>query len=356
MRYEILQSSSTDHDKNYLLLPNSKEKKYTMLDLKNIAKQYNLILDGYHVEDITLLATCNFPIICQIKKGNKEHFILLNKIKRNNYYIFDPSVGKLVLSEGEFENAFLYNVLIIKDYKKKKVVLKQEKISISLVMSLIFNLLASLTFFISLLFISDYLLFLLSAFLGFVFVFLQKMASQKFLKHTNDFYNINYNNLLDISGYQKFVIEKVTKIPAKLVLILALMLMLIKSHSFGYLGVIFIFILSLVNFSLQQELDLAKNKLEYFEQCRYDLKKVQKSSIEYGNRVSIIMIFHSLLIATFVLFMMRLTNLLGVDFFLMQFSLMFAILFISRDIFDFEQTYFAVISKKIGILKYSKTK
>ncbi|MCH5171670.1 MAG: hypothetical protein J1F31_02410 [Erysipelotrichales bacterium] len=366
MRYQILQSNTYDcgfvvlkvmlanvnRDKNYLLMPELKGRKYSLLDLKEIAKEHQLGLEGYKIDDIDTLDSFTFPMICQIKKAKCEHFILLNKIKNNKYYIFDPSVGEIILSFEEFSEVFNHNIMIISEHQRKKYAIKKGKTDINLLFSLIFNSVAATLFFISLMFINDYALFFLIVGLGMISLLLQKIASQKFIKETNVTYNLNYENLLDVSSYQKYMISNITNTPSRIVMFFALIIMMNNSYAFGYLNVFFILVIIGLYYLLNSELKYESRKIEYLEQCRHDLNDINKSAIKYGNKVTLIIAMFSVFIAIFVFYMMKLNDLVGIDFFLMQFSLMFGALVLSKNLLSFDEARNEIIRRKIAIDKY----
>ena len=143
MKYSCLQESSSDcgfcalkvllanlnNESNYLSLENKKQGSYSMLDIKKLALEYKLELEGYKVEDSSLLYTLTFPFICQIKRGKENHFVIVEKIKKGIFYVFDPSIGSLEINESIFLELFNQNVLTIKSQEKIK--LSKEKKAIN---------------------------------------------------------------------------------------------------------------------------------------------------------------------------------------------------------------------------------
>lgn len=363
MKYEILQTTTYDcgftalkvmlanlnNDKNYLLMPELKGKKYSFLDLKEIAKEHELELEGYKIDEIEILDTFSFPMICQIKKGVSEHFVLLNKIKNNKYYIFDPSIGEIILTYEEFSEAFNHNALVYCGHKNKKYSINKGKINFSLLFSLIFNFFASLMLFISLIFISDYFLFFTILSLGIISIILQKIANQKFIKDINNTYNVSYDNLLSISDYQKYVIGNITNVPSKIILFFTIILMMNNSYKYGYLNVIVCLLIIGLYHILRTELKYEKNKIEYLEQCRYDLSSVNRLAEKYGTKLTLTFTIFAIIIAIFVFYMMQVNDLVGVDFFIMQFSLMFGALVFSKELLSIGDTFNENIRKKLII-------
>ncbi|WP_263974982.1 cysteine peptidase family C39 domain-containing protein [Staphylococcus aureus] len=78
--------------------------------MKEILNYYGLNSKGFRVDDVDDLNQLQSPVICH---WNNSHFILLKKVKRNNYYIFDPDLGKRKLNREEFLEGFSNSILII---------------------------------------------------------------------------------------------------------------------------------------------------------------------------------------------------------------------------------------------------
>ena len=153
MKYSCLQESSSDcgfcalkvllanlnNDSNYLSLENKKQGAYSMLDIKKLALEYKLELEGYKVEDSSLLSTLTFPFICQIKRGKENHFVIVEKIKKGIFYVFDPSIGDLEINESIFLELFNQNVLTIKNHEKFKLAKEKKHINSWLLLSIVTN-------------------------------------------------------------------------------------------------------------------------------------------------------------------------------------------------------------------------
>ncbi|UUM19229.1 Mbov_0121 family peptidase domain-containing ABC transporter [Mycoplasma sp. 1018B] len=60
--------------------------------LKTLAKNYSLNIDAYNCELDSLndLSKKEFPIVLLINKNGMNHFVILIKIKKNNFFIYDP--------------------------------------------------------------------------------------------------------------------------------------------------------------------------------------------------------------------------------------------------------------------------
>ena len=102
-------------DKAFLNLPNPKlQGKYSFLDLTNLGRKYGIELEGYKVNDLSLLNK-NLPAIIEMCIEGQNHFCVLYKIKGNIFYVYDPSRGKIKLEIETFEKLFLNKVLICKN-------------------------------------------------------------------------------------------------------------------------------------------------------------------------------------------------------------------------------------------------
>ena len=77
-------------DKAFLNLPNPKlQGKYSFLDLINLGRKYGIELEGYKVNDLSLLNK-NLPAIIEMCFEGQNHFCVLYKIKGNIFYVYDP--------------------------------------------------------------------------------------------------------------------------------------------------------------------------------------------------------------------------------------------------------------------------
>ncbi|PTI89127.1 peptidase domain-containing ABC transporter [Mammaliicoccus vitulinus] len=83
---------------------------HTLANMKEILNYYGLNSKGFRVKDIEGLNEMQNPVICH---WNNSHFIVLKKVKRNNYYIYDPDLGKRKLNREEFLEGFSNTILSI---------------------------------------------------------------------------------------------------------------------------------------------------------------------------------------------------------------------------------------------------
>lgn len=113
------------HDKNYLFLKHE-DRKYNFRELINIGKVNGIELLGVKVLDPMELHNCHeFPFIAVIRNKNSEnHSVIVKKIKRNKVYIYDPSLGKRILTFEEFILRWTKLALIVKNGVKTKLKIK----------------------------------------------------------------------------------------------------------------------------------------------------------------------------------------------------------------------------------------
>lgn len=101
-------------NKDYLLL-SKKEKKqsFTFKDLIEIAHNYGLELKPYEIEDDSL-AKLNAPFIALVQN---KHAVVIKKVKRKSFIVYDPDKGINRMSFKDFYQIFSKYVLIPQDSK-----------------------------------------------------------------------------------------------------------------------------------------------------------------------------------------------------------------------------------------------
>ncbi len=93
------------------------------MELKNIAKEYHMEMNGIRVSNAKELEQGNvFPVLITLKrKENLRHAVILLKMSRKYAHIYDPEVGKRKLPLEEFYEKWDYKALIVEkkvDYVK----------------------------------------------------------------------------------------------------------------------------------------------------------------------------------------------------------------------------------------------
>ena len=144
------------HDKNYLFMEQDLlQSNYSFLDLKNIARDNNLELRGYEVQELEQVQI--FPLIGLIKLNGNAHYILIEKVTKKHIYFFDPLEGKQKIEKEDFYRIFTGFILIkdqvTKTNCKKYIKLFSYKYSY---ISLIFNTLQVFLLFLASFIIEDH--------------------------------------------------------------------------------------------------------------------------------------------------------------------------------------------------------
>ena len=140
-------------DENFFRLKNSINIGRSGLSLKNIrdiASKYGVTLKTYKIESLNQQQS--FPVMLFLEKN---HFIILEKIKKGKYKILDPAIGKYILDKNEFISLkpLYYTVFELQNYNfvrnnqekniKNKFIdifkFKRKYIFYSLVLSVIFQ-------------------------------------------------------------------------------------------------------------------------------------------------------------------------------------------------------------------------
>ena len=109
-------------DRNYLFYREF-EKDYS-LSLKNIidiAKKENVNLEGFNYQNKeALFKEKPRYSLAIIEDNNKLHMVFVKKIKNNSIILYDPEYGKIKYSKKEFIQKWNGQILIVKNYLKKK--------------------------------------------------------------------------------------------------------------------------------------------------------------------------------------------------------------------------------------------
>jgi len=137
MKYFCYQSSEHDcgyaslkmlfaiitRNKNYLYLPKENGgEQFSFLDLIEIAATHQVNLRAFEME-FNKIREQSFPIMVEL---NGNHLAVLTKIRKNVYYLNDPSRGVIKMKEDEFRKVYSGHALIVESenldrkYKAKK--------------------------------------------------------------------------------------------------------------------------------------------------------------------------------------------------------------------------------------------
>lgn len=141
-------------NEDYLYLANLKiDREYTFEDLIIFAKDYNLNLKGFYIDDLSFLKC---PSIGLIKSHEFSHYIFIEKRSKDYIYFFDPVIGYQKLKIDSFKKIALGYYLLIEKHSLINQNIKNPKLE--------FN------------FKNYYLYQFISCFIQFVFIFLLSLS------------------------------------------------------------------------------------------------------------------------------------------------------------------------------------
>ena len=144
-------------DEDYLYLANLKiDREYTFEDLIVFAKDYNLNLKGFYIDDLSFLKC---PSIGLIKSQEFSHYIFIEKRSKDYIYFFDPVIGYQKLKIDSFKKIALGYYLLIEKHSLVNQNINNPKLE--------FN------------FKNYYLYQFISCFIQFVFIFLLSLSIGK---------------------------------------------------------------------------------------------------------------------------------------------------------------------------------
>lgn len=85
-------------------------------NLIDIAKEHSFNMEGYILQQTSDLAILSgeTPFIASWDKNS--HFVVVEKVKKNKYFVFDPNVGRLIYDEQEFAKLFCLSFLKVTGY------------------------------------------------------------------------------------------------------------------------------------------------------------------------------------------------------------------------------------------------
>ena len=199
------------HDKNYLFISHE-DRAYSYKELMVLSESFNLKLIGAKVTDTNEILKCRyFPVMVTLEVEEKVyHSVLLTKITKRKAYIYDPAVGKRVMTFSEFEEKWTKKMLMIDKGDITKIIdpapdfiAKRDKFTLPL-----FQILSGLSLLIGTYFIDKnaYIFIpiaLFSLFIVFELLFRDNLI--KALRRMDD--EINYYSLKDGISYHDFFID-----------------------------------------------------------------------------------------------------------------------------------------------------
>ncbi len=325
-------------NKDYLYYPQDiDDHSYSLAELIKIARDEKITLKAYRfIKKSEIKNEKIFPILTVCKANQKLHMVVLYKIRKNNFYIFDPIKGKIKLKERDFYEIWTGEALINSGVEKNKYHAKKNNIKetafilgSSIVQVISFAALATGLYFINdkISFIIPILLFLAY----FLFELLYKQVSiigmkffdKKVYKNLESTQRMPNKFFEDISFYKTLFFST----PIQLVSIgLSIVLFVILLGLNSYLNLINIGLVVVINlfmnFGLKMYQERRKNdsylgflSIDYSENQNIRklkiLNDVTYKSIDALNLKNYVILF---LIITLCLFYASLTNNVSINF------------------------------------------
>ena len=325
-------------NKDYLYYPQDiDDHSYSLAELIKIARDEKITLKAYRfIKKSEIKNEKIFPILTVCKANQKLHMVVLYKIRKNNFYIFDPIKGKIKLKERDFYEIWTGEALINLGVEKNKYHAKKNNIKetafilgSSIVQVISFAALATGLYFINdkISFIIPILLFLAY----FLFELLYKQVSiigmkffdKKVYKNLESTQRMPNKFFEDISFYKTLFFST----PIQLVSIgLSIVLFVILLGLNSYLNLINIGLVVVINlfmnFGLKMYQERRKNdsylgflSIDYSENQNIRklkvLNDVTYKSIDALNLKNYVILF---LIITLCLFYASLTNNVSINF------------------------------------------
>ncbi|KZD39152.1 hypothetical protein B4083_2255 [Bacillus cereus] len=90
----------------------NKKSAWSLLDIKKVSESYGLSATAYRIENITDLQRIQKPMIAF---WGFNHFVIIERVKENKFYIVDPKAGPMVIDIRSFEEMFCDYILLIEN-------------------------------------------------------------------------------------------------------------------------------------------------------------------------------------------------------------------------------------------------
>lgn len=90
----------------------NKKSSWSLLDIKKVSESYGLSATAYRIENITDLQRIQKPMIAF---WGFNHFVIIERVKENKFYIVDPKAGPMVIDIRSFEEMFCNYILVIEN-------------------------------------------------------------------------------------------------------------------------------------------------------------------------------------------------------------------------------------------------
>lgn len=189
---------------DYLFLKDEKKSNYSLLDLKTIAKNYNLKLDGYKISNWELISD-KTPFIAHVQMSDKNHFVIVETIKKNKVNVYDPTWGHIKYKKEKWLEVASGNVVLMGE-KRKMIKTRISIISgLHLHFSLFLHILEFSFIIIALYFINSMNVFtiLIAFFLALGCEFVVSNYNIRSMKQFDQKFELNYDNIEAFSNAKK---------------------------------------------------------------------------------------------------------------------------------------------------------
>lgn len=336
---KILLASYQKSDE-YLYLPCPKEEAFQMLELKTIAKENGLALEGRKLTDMAEWKQIPKDSICHMQFQKTSHYVLLEKTRKNHVVIFDPAVGKMSLPKEEFLTHFTGYFLTPTSLEKRG--RRKEKQSIDGLEIADFSLQISsfLSLWGLLRFLDEtpwkFLLFAILSCLSFFLLFLVKMVR---MKKFDQKYPPKKENYIVQSEAKKILFTKYREWPYFAGLLLSELLFLLNDFSYALLLLLWT-ILGVLMALFQWQKTLYSHRLQRMEidaESEQDFTRILKKV--YRLEIHHYLIRFVLLIVLFLTLYFYMTSQNVLSFNSLIFHLFFAFYFVESlsGILSFEE-------------------
>lgn len=312
--YSILQNETSDcglasvrtllanaqRSPSFLYLEKKKEKgPYSYLELIEIAEDNGVTLKGFrfsNLEEFKKSKRKNQAIVT-LKIKEQSHALVIDKIRKNKIFCFDPGVGEVVYTKDDFLLKWDKTALIIMNVKKNVKPLKSFSIvkKKELVLASFLEVFSSLFLVVGTFFLSEdeWYVFPIAAFaLAFVFDLLFRSFAFKMLTNIDRRMNKNteicserFQNYMEkLENYKKSLVEMLLSSSSSFILtifVIALFIFTDLNNIYLLFLAIGISLLNVLFFNRKEE--RYEKKIEKEEQAINELKIVEEKKIQYNH-------------------------------------------------------------------------
>ena len=333
-------------NKNYLYLPKGEKKEhFSFLDLIEIAAAHNVNLGGYELEVIKIREQ-KLPLLLEFH-GN--HLVTLLNVKKNIYYINDPSEGRIKLTEEELRKRYSGHALIVdnenidRKFKVQKPQLMPKSFAlVHVVIAALIIAMLGLDFYLMNLSENVPFIFMLIMFLILIEVFenwyLLKMSDYFDERYIPIFFrkaeNQNYDDYKNYLGVKVHLFEssKSMVVFASLAIILGVLISINDPRNLLVIAIIIVY-KAIEKYVTQKSDEKLVKEMSKEEACVFNgesqtipmLVNLNKKSNQYGMSLTTRNCFFQLILMLLTLFMMILSKTMSANYAVFHFGIYFVI-------------------------------